>query len=105
MQEQQTEALPLTDSVSSITRSAMRFFSGTALSRVTGMLRDMVLAFCFGTHEALAALFVAYRLSQLARRLFGEGALQSAFIPVFEEMRAEEPRRAFSFFRDLSVLL
>ncbi len=83
----------------------MHFFSGTALSRVTGMMRDMVLAFCFGTHEALAALFVAYRLAQLARRLFGEGALQSAFIPLFEEMRKEEPKQAFSFFRDLSVLL
>lgn len=83
----------------------MRFFSGTALSRVTGMLRDIVLAFCFGTHEALAALFVAYRLAQLARRLFGEGALQSAFIPLFEEMRKEEPVQAFRFFRDLSVLL
>lgn len=83
----------------------MRFFSGTALSRVTGMLRDMCLAFCFGTHEALAALFVAYRLSQLARRLFGEGALQSAFIPLFEEMRKEEPAQAFRFFRDLTALL
>ncbi len=93
------------DSISSITRSAVRFFSGTMLSRITGMVRDMVLAFCFGTHEALAALFVAYRLSQLARRLFGEGALQSAFIPVFEEMRSEETNKAFRFFRDLSVLL
>lgn len=101
----QAETALLPDSISSITRSAVRFFSGTALSRVTGMLRDMVLAFCFGTHEALAALFVAYRLAQLARRLFGEGALQSAFIPVFEEMRKEEPVQAFRFFRDLSVLL
>ena len=103
--EQQSPTALLPDSISSITRSAMRFFSGTALSRVTGMVRDMVLAFCFGTHEALAALFVAYRLAQLARRLFGEGALQSAFIPVFEEMRKEEPVQAFRFFRDLSVLL
>lgn len=102
---QQSPTALLPDSISSITRSAMRFFSGTALSRVTGMLRDMVLAFCFGTHEALAALFVAYRLAQLARRLFGEGALQSAFIPVFEEMRKEEPAKAFRFFRDLSALL
>lgn len=94
-----------TDSISSITRSALRFFSGTALSRVTGMLRDIVLAFCFGTHEALAALFVAFRLSHVARRLFGEGALQSAFIPVFEELRKEEPKRAFRFFRDLSCLM
>jgi len=94
-----------TDSISSITRSAVRFFSGTMLSRITGMLRDIVLAFCFGTHEALAAFFVAYRLAQLCRKLFGEGALQSAFIPVFEEMRKEEPVKAFTFFRDLTVLL
>ncbi len=69
------------------------------------MLRDISLAFCFGTHEALAAFFVAYRLAQLCRKLFGEGALQSAFIPVFEEMRKEEPAKAFRFFRDLSSLL
>ena len=95
----------LKDSVSSIKKSAMRFLSGTAVSRITGMLRDMVLAFAFGTHEAIAALFVAFRLSHVCRRLFGEGALQSAFIPVFEELRKEEPQRAFYFFRDLSVLL
>jgi putative peptidoglycan lipid II flippase len=93
------------DSIVSIKRSALRFFSGTALSRVTGMLRDMILAFCFGTHEALAALFVAFRLSHVARRLFGEGALQSAFIPVFEELRKEGPQNAFRFFRDLSFLM
>lgn len=93
------------DSISSIKRSALRFFSGTALSRVTGMLRDMILAFCFGTHEALAALFVAFRLSHVCRRLFGEGALQSAFIPVFEELRKDVPQRAFCFFRDLSFLM
>ena len=93
------------DSVSSIKRSALRFFSGTALSRVTGMVRDMVLAFAFGTHEALAALFVAIRLSSTCRRLFGEGALQSAFIPFFEELRKESSERAFHFFRDLTYLM
>lgn len=75
------------------------------LSRITGMVRDMVLAFCFGTHEALAALFVAFRLSQVCRRLFGEGALQSAFIPVFEELRSDLPTRAFKFFRDLTCMM
>ncbi len=93
------------DSITSIKRSALRFLSGTALSRVTGLLRDMVLAYAFGTNEAIAALFVAFRLSHVCRRLFGEGALQSAFIPVFEELRTEAPDRAFRFFRDLSVLL
>ena len=105
VQQSGSQPLQQLDSISTITRSAVRFFSGTAISRVTGMLRDMVLAFCFGTHEALAALLVAFRLSHVARRLFGEGALQSAFIPVFEELRKSESSRAFRFFRDLTCLM
>ncbi len=93
------------DSIGSIKKSTLRFFSGTALSRVTGMLRDVLLAFAFGTHAAVAAFFVAFRLSHVCRRLFGEGALQSAFIPIFEELRKDSPERAFRFFRDLSALL
>ena len=92
------------DSVHSIRRSSVSFFSGTMLSRISGMLRDVVLAFCFGTHAALAAFFVAFRLAHLARRLFGEGALQSAFIPLFEEIRKDNPVRGCFFFRDLSIL-
>ena len=92
------------DSLHSIRRSSVRFFSGTMLSRITGMLRDIILAFCFGTHEALAAFFVAFRLAHLARRLFGEGALQSAFIPLFEEIRTDCLERGCRFFRDLSIL-
>jgi putative peptidoglycan lipid II flippase len=103
--QQEQKASLLNDSVSSIKSSAVRFFSGTALSRASGMLRDIVLAFCFGTHEALAALMVAFRLSQVCRRLFGEGAMQSAFIPVFEELRKESSEKAFRFFRDLAALM
>ncbi len=69
------------------------------------MIRDVMLAYAFGTHEALAALFVAYRLANICRRLFGEGALQSAFIPYFEAMRKESSIKAFTFFRDLSCLM
>jgi putative peptidoglycan lipid II flippase len=96
--------LATSDSVGSIRHSSVRFFSGTVLSRISGMLRDIVLAFCFGTNEALAAFFVAFRLAHLARRLFGEGALQSAFIPLFEEIRKEDHVQGCRFFRDLSVL-
>lgn len=74
------------------------------LSRVTGMFRDISLAFFFGTNETLAALFVAFRFTHLARRLFGEGALQQAFIPLFEEVRKESPEQGCRFFRDLSLL-
>lgn len=92
------------DSVHSIRRSSIHFFSGTMISRLSGMFRDITLAFCFGTHEALAALFVAFRLANLARRLFGEGALQSAFIPLFEEVRKNNTEGGCRFFRDLSLL-
>jgi putative peptidoglycan lipid II flippase len=92
------------DTVHSIRQSSIQFFSGTMLSRISGMFRDITLAFCFGTHEALAALFVAFRLANLARRLFGEGALQSAFIPIFEEVKRESSEGACRFFRDLSLL-
>lgn len=94
----------MTDSFHSIKNSVIHFFSGTMLSRISGMFRDIALAFFFGTNEALAALFVAFRLTHLARRLFGEGALQSAFIPLFEEVRKEGDEKGCRFFRDLSLL-
>ncbi len=74
------------------------------LSRISGMFRDISLAFFFGTNEALAALFIAFRFTYLARRLFGEGALQQAFIPLFEEVRKESDEKGCRFFRDLSMV-
>lgn len=93
------------DTTHSIFLSAKRFFSGTMLSRVSGMLRDMAMAFAFGTQDAVAAFMVAFRFSHLLRRLFGEGALQTAFIPQFETLRKDTPQRACQFFRDLWVML
>ena len=94
-----------TDSTRTITRSAARFFSGTMLSRITGMLRDMCMAYAFGTQSAIAALLVAFRFAHLLRRLLGEGAMQTALIPHFEELRKESPLRAAKFFSDLAVSL
>lgn len=95
----------MTDSTASIIRSAKRFFSGTMLSRIAGMLRDMAMAFAFGTQESVAAFLVAFRFSHLLRRLLGEGALQSALIPQFEKIRQQDPQRAAAFFRSLTVSL
>lgn len=91
------------DSTQSILRSARRFFSGTILSRVTGLLRDVAMASAFGTQEATAAFLVAFRLSHLLRRVLGEGALQTAFIPHFEALRQQDPERSGLFFQTLSV--
>ena len=95
----------MTDTTHTILHSAKRFFSGTMLSRITGMLRDMSMAYVFGTQEAIASFMVAFRFSHLLRRLFGEGALQSAFVPEFEALRLKNGGLAFRFFRDLAALL
>ena len=82
-----------------------RFFSGILLSRISGLGRDLVMACSFGDHPTVAAFMVAFRLSNLLRRFFGEGPLQSAFIPHFEGLRAENSAEAYKFFRGLTFLL
>ena len=68
------------------------FFVGgfTMLSRVLGMVRDVLTAGFFGTELAMSAFVVAFRIPNLFRALFGEGALSSAFIPVFMDSRRNE---------------
>ncbi|MBW2560000.1 MAG: murein biosynthesis integral membrane protein MurJ [Deltaproteobacteria bacterium] len=57
----------------------------TLLSRVFGFIRDVVVAGFFGAGLATDAFFVAFRIPNLLRRLFAEGSLTIAFIPVFTE--------------------
>ena len=57
----------------------------TLMSRILGLVRDMVLASFFGSGMAADAFFVALRIPNLLRRLFAEGSLTIAFIPVFTE--------------------
>jgi putative peptidoglycan lipid II flippase len=62
--------------------SAFLFAGGTLLSRVLGLIRDMMTARYFPA-EIRDAFLVAFRLPNVFRRLFGEGALSVSFIPVF----------------------
>ncbi|AKJ64112.1 putative peptidoglycan biosynthesis protein MurJ [Kiritimatiella glycovorans] len=55
----------------------------TLLSRVLGLARDVLMAGFFGTSGAMSSFVLAFTLPNLFRRLFGEGALSSSFIPVF----------------------
>jgi len=57
----------------------------TFLSRLLGLARDMICASIFGTGMVWDAFTVAFKIPNLFRRLFGEGALSAAFIPVFTE--------------------
>ncbi|MFN4175284.1 MAG: lipid II flippase MurJ, partial [Parachlamydiaceae bacterium] len=93
------------DSNSSIFKSAAKFFSGTLISRITGYLRDLSMAYSFGTSASLAAFFTAFRLSNLPRRLLGEGGMQTAFIPHYEELKHTDSKKSLQFFVDLSAWL
>src|SRR3989338_4228051 len=57
----------------------------TLLSRGAGLARDMAIAYAFGTRAVADAFFVAFRIPNLLRRLFAEGALTVSFVPVFTE--------------------
>jgi len=59
--------------------------SATLLSRVLGLVREQVFAYLFGAGFATDAFIAAFRIPNLLRDLFAEGALSSAFIPVFTD--------------------
>ena len=67
----------------------MRFYRGfatvgaiTIISRVLGFARDVLIAAVLGTSYVADAFFVAFRIPNMFRRLFAEGAFDAAFIPV-----------------------
>ena len=78
----------------------------TLLSRILGLVRDMVVARFFGTSMAADAFFVAFRIPNLLRRLFAEGSLTIAFIPVFTELLTQKSKQdAFQLARIVLTLL
>ncbi|MEZ5315370.1 MAG: murein biosynthesis integral membrane protein MurJ [Chlamydiales bacterium] len=91
------------DSSDTVTNSFKRFLSGTMISRMTGLIREMTMAAAFGTIPAVAAFWMAFRFAHLLRRLFGEGVLNVAFTPHFETLRHTDPKEGARFFFDLST--
>ncbi|MBP9841680.1 MAG: murein biosynthesis integral membrane protein MurJ [Simkaniaceae bacterium] len=83
-------------------KAASLFSSGTFLSRISGLLRDMATAAVFGATGVSGAFFVAFRLSQLFRRLLGESPLTSSFIPLYSRL---EKGVQGQFFRDVYASL
>ena len=59
----------------------------TLLSRILGFVRDFVIAHSFGAGVATDAFFVAFRLPNLLRRMFAEGAFSQAFVPILAEYK------------------
>ncbi|HYC34862.1 MAG TPA: murein biosynthesis integral membrane protein MurJ [Usitatibacter sp.] len=70
-------------------RAAASVSGMTLLSRITGFIRDTLIAIHFGAGAATDAFFVAFRIPNLLRRLFAEGAFSQAFVPVLGLWRRE----------------
>ena len=66
-----------------LARSAGIIGTATLTSRILGLVRDQVLAYLFGAGNAMDAFNVAYRIPNLMRDLFAEGAMSAAFVPTF----------------------
>jgi putative peptidoglycan lipid II flippase len=71
-------------------RSAATVSSFTLLSRITGLIRDLLIARLFGAGAETDAFAVAFRLPNLLRRIFAEGAFSQAFVPILAEARTRE---------------
>lgn len=75
---------------SSLARNTLVVAFATLISRGLGFIRDVIVAFALGAAATADAFFVAFRVPNLLRRLFAEGSLTMAFIPVYSRVREEE---------------
>jgi putative peptidoglycan lipid II flippase len=90
------DGIPAASVESSVVRALGALSLATLTSRVLGFLRDLVVARAFGAGPVTDAFFVAFRIPNLFRRLLAEGALSTAFVPVFAEFLAVRPREDFN---------
>jgi putative peptidoglycan lipid II flippase len=81
-------------------KAAVSVSAMTLVSRITGFVRDTLLAVAFGAGFAMDAFVVAFRLPNLLRRLFAEGAFSQAFVPILGEYRT---RRGDEATRELAA--
>lgn len=90
----------------SFVRSMATVGGWTALSRVLGFVRDILIARVLGTGPAADAFVVAFKLPNLFRRLFGEGAFNAAFVPLFaKRLEGEGAPAAKAFAEEAMAVL
>lgn len=91
----------------SLVRSIFTVGGYTLASRVLGLVRDLMTAALLGAGPMADAFFIAFRLPNLFRRLFAEGAFSAAFVPLFARTLETEGRDAARRFAEqaLSVLV
>jgi len=77
----------------------------TALSRILGMVRDMAFAHFFGADWLMTAWTMGFKIPNLARRLFGEGAASASFIPIYSEQLHNNPQQAKQLINTMVTVL
>ena len=80
----------------SVAKSSLLFSIGTFVSRLSGLLRESVIASVFGATGLLDAFFVAHRIPNMLREMLAEGALGSSFTQRYSAIKAKDPTRAKS---------
>jgi putative peptidoglycan lipid II flippase len=82
----------LEDQNPGLLKSAGIVSASIAMSRISGLIRESVLSWLFGAGTTYDAYVLGYRIPNLARELFAEGALSSAFVPTFTRYLATKTR-------------
>ena len=75
-----------------LARSAGVIGIATTTSRILGLIRDQIIAYLFGAGNAVDAYYVAFRIPNLLRDLFAEGAMSAAFVPTFTRVLVRDGR-------------
>jgi putative peptidoglycan lipid II flippase len=76
-----------------LARSTLIFSVATGLSRVLGLVREMVAAYYFGVNGKINAFTVAFQIPNLVRALLADAALSGAFVPVFSDLLEKGERK------------
>ncbi|MBX9636086.1 murein biosynthesis integral membrane protein MurJ [Nitrosomonas sp.] len=80
--------------------------SMTFISRILGFVRDIIIARIFGAGMETDAFFVAFRIPNLLRRIFGEGAFSQAFVPILAEYKNNRtPEETHDFIDHITMIL
>ncbi len=86
--------------MSGLLRSTSVFSAMTLLSRIAGFVRDALQSRIFGSSAAMDAFVIAYRIPNYLRRIFAEGSMQMAFVPILNEIRERGDKAALKDFID-----
>ena len=89
-----------------LARSTAMFSAATGLSRIAGLVREIVAASYFGVTAQMSAFTIAFQVPNLVRSLFADAAIQAAFVPIFtEQLERGNRREAFRLASSLIFLV